>query len=335
MTIKDIARLSGFGVSTVSRALNGHPDISEETREKINRIVAEYNFVPNRNARQLKQTDSRIVLILVKGRLSLFFLPILEQMQQQLSREKRSVVVQYVPNEENEVQYAQRLATELKPGGILFLSGNYPHFQKSFGQITLPCVICGANAESLHFANLGSVSVDDYAAGCQAVEYLLAHGHREIGLICGKGSHTAQLRRQGAVDALSRWGIEVDETNCAVASYSVEEGYAAAKILLERQKPLTAIFAMSDNLAFGAMRAVADRGKQVPGDVSVVGFDGMELAFYSIPRLTTLKQPGREMASAAVSLLLDMIQQKAQAAHIHLEAKLVEGESVSTPAHYL
>ena len=129
MTIKDIARESGYAVSTVSRALNNHPDVSTQTKEKINAIVAAHQFVPNSNARQLKQQNSKSIAIIVKGSLNAFFAGIIEQMENWIAQTEYGVQVHYVEEDADELLAAEHLCRELKPLGILFLGGNIATFQ--------------------------------------------------------------------------------------------------------------------------------------------------------------------------------------------------------------
>ena len=141
MTIKDIARLSGVGVTTVSRVLNDHPDVSEETRRRVLAVVEEQNFQPNTNARHLKQQTSASIAIIVKGTMNMLFADLVERCQQLLQEAERDAAVYYLDEDDNEVAYAVRLCRERKPLGILFLGGDLEFFQAQFGHITVPCVL--------------------------------------------------------------------------------------------------------------------------------------------------------------------------------------------------
>lgn len=330
LTIKDIARISGYGVSTVSRALNGHPDVSSQARKKIQSVVREYSFVPNTNAKKLKQSFCNSILIIVKGSFNLFFSVIIEHMQSDITKAGLNALVHYVAEEENEIKSAQNLAAEHKPLGIIFLGGNISLFQKYFNQVYLPCVLCTANAEELHFKNLSSVSVDDTDGGRQATEYLLKRGHRRIGFISGylEGNPASRSRLNGSITSLDKFKLDYEKNLCIETCFSLQSGYQAASQLLKSDQKITAIFAMSDIMALGAVRAIYDSGLRVPDDISVIGYDGIELSSFSNPKLTTLKQPDENLASISVSLLLNMINKNVQATHIHLKVNLMEGESV-------
>lgn len=331
MTIKDIARESGYGVATVSRALNDHPDVSKETKEKIKAIVERYGFVPNSNARQLKVQQRKSVIIVVKGAFNLFFADILERMQVHIASEGYSAEVHYIDECANEVAVAAQLCRELKPQGVIFLGGNVAIYKRHFGEIELPCVLATTVSQELSFANLSMVGIDDCAAGAQACRYLLSSGHSAIGVIGGDRaqSYISARRYEGFCSAYGADGDVHDPSYYCTASFSLESGYTAMKKLLARHPDISAVFCMSDLLAIGAMRAVCDAGLRVPQDVSVMGFDGIELGAYCTPRLASLRQPQKQIADRSVEQLLAQIEKGAPASTSVLEASLVEGESVS------
>ena len=133
MTIKDIARLSGCGVATVSRVLNDYPDVSAATRERVLAVVKKYDFQPNSNARHLKQQTARNVAIIVKGTHNMLFADIVELAQQQIRKKEKDAAVYYLDEDANEVAFALRVCREYKPLAILFLGGDLEHFRRAFG----------------------------------------------------------------------------------------------------------------------------------------------------------------------------------------------------------
>ena len=169
MTIKDIARESGYAISTVSRALNDHPDVSEEAKARIRQVVEARGFVPNANARKLKQTEAKSIVFVVKSTANMFFAGMLVQLQQLVSRAGYDGVVQYLDEDGDEVVLARQLSRELKPRGIIFLGGSAEHFRKGFADIHLPCVLATVVSEELAFPNLSMVGVDDRKAGAAAI----------------------------------------------------------------------------------------------------------------------------------------------------------------------
>ena len=331
MTIKDIARLSGCGVATVSRVLNNHPDVSEETRRKVMAVVEEHDFQPNNNAKHLKQQAGTSIAIVVKGTQNMLFADLVEQIQARLLGKDRDAAVYYLDEEANEVAYALQLCRERKPLGVLFLGGNLDYFRESFSQIKIPCVLLTNTAAELGFSNLSSVTTDDRAAAASAVEHLLQLGHRRIGLLGGNWdcSQIAYSRVQGCRDSLERHGVPFDPGMYESCRYSMEEGYEAVGRLLARNPDLTAIFAVSDVMAMGAIRALRDMGKRVPEDISVVGYDGIAMGRYTIPRLTTIRQDTHLMAERSVEELLRNLQRHQKPVHTLIPFQLIDGESVA------
>lgn len=335
MTIKDIARMSGCGVSTVSRVLNGHRDVSDETRRRVLAVVEEQNFRPNANAKRLKQRGDRRVAVLVKGRRNLLFADLVERIQRCLAQRGQDTALYYLDEEEDEAACARQLCREHSPLGFLFLGGDLECFRRSFGEIQAPGVLLTNGAEELGFANLSSLTIDDEEAARQAICHLAEHGHRHIGVLGGNPSDTqiSHRRMMGCQRAFEELGLPFDpERQWESCRYSLSEAYEATKRLFRRAPQLTAVFAMSDVMALGCMRALADQGKQVPRDISVVGYDGVILSRYCIPRLTTVYQDTQALAEQGVELLLKQSAGSLSGpVHQTLPFRLLQGESVAVP----
>lgn len=332
MTIKDIARLSGYGVATVSRVLNDHPDVSEETRQKVMAVVEEQGFQPNANAKHLKLQNSTGIVMIVKGSMNMLFADLVGKLQSLLQDAGQDTSVYYLDEDDNEVAYACRLCRERKPLGIIFLGGDLELFRADFAPVTVPCVLLTNTAQELGFSNLSSFTTDDHLAAQQVVELLAAKGHTRIGLLGGNWScsQISYSRLIGCLDACQRLGLPFDvDRQCEPCRYSMPEAYAATKSLLERCPDLTAIFAVSDVMAMGAIRALADLGKQVPGDISVVGYDGITAGQYFLPRITTVRQDIQQLAERGVDALLRSILRRSPSEHGLVPFHMVEGESVA------
>lgn len=216
--------------------------------------------------------------------------------------------------------------------GVVFLGGDLELFQAGFAPITVPCVLLTNTARELGFRNLSSFTIDDGQAARQVVELLYEKGHRNIGLVGGNWSCTqiSYRRLTGCRDACLRLGLPFDvDRQCEPCRYSMPEAYAATKVLLERCPDLTAIFAISDVMALGAIRALCDLGKRVPEDISVVGYDGIVIGQYSLPRLTTVRQDTQQLAERGVDALLRSIQRRSPPVHELVPFHLIEGESVA------
>ncbi len=330
MTIKDLAAKTGYAVGTVSRVLNDHPNVSEKARRAILAAVAESGFELNVNAKQLKQSHGTAILIIVKGTANALFAQMVEDIQAALRPTGWPVFVDYMHGGDNEVRRAMALHREKKALGVIFLGGNLENLRADFEKLGIPGVLVTNNAESLHLAGLSSVYIDDRRAARQAVEQLLSLGHRRFVLVGGhrRYSDISRLRWEGAREAFEAAQIPFDpELDYSTCYFSADSGYTGTMELLDRGREFTAIFTMSDLMAIGAIRALGDRGLRVPQDVSVMGFDGLPLGQYLMPRLSTVEQPCTPMARKAVELLNAMIESDAQPRHEAVPFSLLYRES--------
>ena len=187
MTIKDLAALSGYSLGTVSRVLNNQPHVSEKAREQIMAIVKEQGFELNTNARNLKQTHSNNILVIVRGTHNELFAALVERLQTVATGGEYQLVVDYIGELDNEVRRAVKRVREVKPQGILFLGGSSEDFIESFAEIHIPAVLVTNSAAEFQFTNLSSVTTDDTAAAAAAVGYLADMGHKKIAVIDGCG----------------------------------------------------------------------------------------------------------------------------------------------------
>ena len=333
MTIKDIAALSGYAVGTVSRVLNGSPNVSDEARRKILAVVQAHDFRLNNNAKHLKQQSSSGVAIIVKGTENMLFASIIERLQGRIKEKGFPVLVYYIDEDDNEVEQAVQVCQERRPQGIMFLGSNLANFRSRFSTVGIPCILVTNSAAELPFENLSSVGTDGADAGDHAIEHLVRLGHREIGILGGRvwddANAAASNRYVGALRAFARNGIAFDPARqFAAARFAMQSGYEAMQVLLEKMPELTAVFAMSDVMALGAVRALQDHGRRVPEDISVIGFDGIELGRDVTPRLTTICQYGERIADRSVELLLRQIDTFTEAANEIVPFDLIPGESV-------
>ena len=331
MDIRDIAAKSGYGVGTVSRVINDQPNVSDRARERILAVMAELGYEPNSNARYLKMRSQTPVAVFVMGVGNRMFDDILGPLQAALAREDEQIVVTYLNGDIDEVRAAIDYRQARHPKGMVFLGGELESFRASFHEIETPSVLVTADASQLGFANLSSVTIDNVAAARSAVWHLLERGHRRIGIVGGNraSGQIGELRLRGAEQALREHGIELDyERDFEPCDFIEVGGYEATSRLLERTGDLTAVFALGDVVAFGALRAIVDRGLSVPGDVSLVGFDDTAFSQYSVPRITTIRQDAARLAERAAQLLLGALRDGSSATHELVDFELVERESV-------
>ena len=316
-TIKDVARICGVGVSTVSRAINNHPDINPDTKEKIMRVIEENHYIPNNSARNLKRTESNAIAILIKGIDNPFFLAMFKIFEQELGSQNYTFILQRVQQEEDELAVAEQLAKEKRLRGIIFLGGRVDREAKEFRTLSVPYVLCTfAPDKSLLTPEVNYVSIDDEEESFRLVDYLCSLGHKKIAIIlpiyADRG--IGRTRYSGYLRALKKHGIEPDPglilyMKDDIEAYTLANGYAVTKELLESGREFTALFTISDTTAIGACKALLEAGKRVPQDYSVAGFDGIDMAMYYHPSLTTICQPKEEMARASIKMLFDLIEE--------------------------
>lgn len=330
MTIKDLAAQTGYSVGTVSRVLNHQPNVSEKARKAILDAAISCGFQLNTNAQQLKQVRSQNIIVLVKGSSNQLFGRLVENIQHQMKGSPYHLMLEYMDEDHNEVLRGVQLCRERKPRGLLFLGGNRKHFVEDFQRIDVPSVLVTNDGSDLPFPNLSSVFCNDDDAVREAMEQLIVQGHRRFAIIGGdrKVSDTTQRRYQGCLAAFNANGIDFDpDRDYTTVRFSYEGGYRGATELIGRRRDYTAIFCMADVMAMGAIRALKDHGLQVPENVSVVGFDGLTIGEFIVPRLTTISQSVDALARRSVELLKNGIESSAGSVHEIVPAQLQWRES--------
>ena len=335
ITIVEIAKRCGVGVSTVSRAINNHSDINPETKKRIMDVIRETGYIPNNSARNLKRTDAKCIAVLVKGITNPFFAPMIEVVEKEVEERKYALVMRHVEAYEDELDVALELEKEKRLRGIIFLGGNARDSADKIKQLRVPVVFTtiGSNvSDNLRRNEYSTVSVDDEKESFKLTEYLIEQGHRKIAIMT-EGSDTpsvGRLRLAGYLEALKKHRIKVDDKLIRLVDkriYTMLNGYETTKALIESGEEFTALYCISDILAVGSLRAFADAGIRVPEDVSVAGFDGQEISQYCVPRLTTIRQPGEDIAREAVKILFNIIDKDSEHRHIVFPGELVIGES--------
>lgn len=330
MTIKDIAKEAGYAVGTVSRVLNNHPDVSETARARIMEVVERYNFHINSNAKHLKQQTNTAIAIIVKGARHMLFARLVETLQGLIKDTGYACLVYYLDEDGNEVEQALRVCLERQPKGIIFLGSNYDYFRGQFEQVSIPCVMATSSARNLGYDNLSSICIDDEEAARTVIRYLIGLGHQKIGILGGRleTDNVTLARYRGCQKAFAEQNYCFDAPKqYEVARFAMDSGYRAMNRLLGKMPDVTAVFAMSDVMAIGAVRALKDHGLSVPEDVSVIGYDGIEMGEYMVPKLTTIKQPDEAIARRSVEVLLLCIAGQ-PAVHEKIPFSLMTGESV-------
>lgn len=335
VTIKDIAKMCGVGVSTVSRAINNHPDINQTTKDMIMNVIKDHNYVPNNSARNLKRQDAKCIAVLVKGISNPFFSSMIDIIERETHKRKYSFILQRVEELANELDVAIELVKEKKLRGIIFLGGNFSHNIEKLKLLTVPFVLSTTGmVDDLEKKEGSFVSVDDFKESYKIVDYLCKLGHKDIAIFAAseEDQSIGQLRFAGYEKALMDHGIEVNQDlvyrmNYDTDSYSLKTGYKLGRKFVQEGKSCTAIYAIADSLAIGVCRAIQESGFKIPEDYSIAGFDGIELGGYLTPSLTTLRQPVEDMALATIQILFDVIEESKSHRQIFFDGELLERES--------
>lgn len=340
INIKDIAKLAGVGVSTVSRVINQHPDVKAETRENVLRIIEEYNYIPNNSARNLKRTDSADVGILIKGLYNPFFAQMIGTIENILSSSGYGLLSRYngehcssqyegIRANENlrDIDIALEFVFEKKLCGLICLGGDFDNItNQDLVRLGVPIVVTSTNVdENIDRSLFSSVAIDNEQSAYDAVSYLCQMGHKKIGIITtGLGDlYTGVARTRGYMRALEDYQLSKNDLYFEVGAYTFDTAYEAMNRLLDKAPDITAVFAISDIMGIGACKAIMDRGIRVPEDISVVGFDDIDYAAYYNPALTTVRQPVTEMAECTGEMMLELLEEKESNRHIQFPTKLI------------
>ncbi len=334
MTIKDIARLADVSVSTVSRVLNNHPDVSAKAKEKVLAVVDKYNYIPNTSARELGKSTSDNIGVVVRGMANPFYTKIITVMGSLIENAGFTMVMQQIGISDDEIMTAAMMEREKHLQGLIFLGGKLDYTKEKMQRISVPYVCLTFNNQygNLDDSDYSSVCIDDNQAAYEAVEALFEHGHKKIAVLLSGAcdGSVSQVRFAGFTRALKNHGLEPDENLIIeINSYNITDAYEGMKQWLKEGQEFTALFAISDNMAMGAMKALREAGKKVPEDVAVIAIDGIEASEYMNPVLSTFCQPMEEMGREAVNLLVDIIEKEKPNRHITLKPLLRVGETLN------
>lgn len=334
MTIKDIAKACGVSVSTVSRVLNNHPDVSRSVREKVSSTVERLGYIPNNSARDLVRTRSDNIGVVVRGQDNLFFSAMVKTISREIESRGYTMVLHFIGSDDDEVMAGAILEREKKLRGLIFLGGRFDYSAETLAPVGVPFVCCTYTNcfGTLDEKDYSSVSIDDYMTAFKAVQTLIELGHRRIAVVtpATDDRSISELRYKGYRAALEDGGLDFDPELLVETEgfFEMPKAYEGTVKLAERGTEFTAVFALSDTTALAAVKALEDHGRRVPEDCSVIAIDGLTVSEYANPTLTTMVQPVEEMGKQSVAILADMIEQRQQCRHLRLEACLRPGGSV-------
>lgn len=301
-TVKEIAAAANVSVATVSRALQRPEVVSEATRLHIQEVVKRLGYTPNALARNLRTARTRLIIALLPDIANPFFSQVIRGIEQVAHENGYSVLLGETQSSlVREQAYADMVAAR-QADGIITMSHRVPAIPI---QGRLPVV----NAcEYVKDQQISSVYVDNVVGARAAVDYLVTLGHRDIAFIAGPPASPICIDREhGYRLALDAAQLPFNPALTAAGDFSIEAGERAIELLLAQGQSFTAVFCSNDEMAIGAMRALASRGLRVPQDVSVVGFDDIRFSRYMTPALTTVAQPKNALGREAMSMLIELL----------------------------
>jgi LacI family repressor for deo operon, udp, cdd, tsx, nupC, and nupG len=328
--IKDIAARTGVSIATVSNALRNPGRVSDETRKKVLSAAKKAGYTPNRLAANLRTARSGNIVVIIPDVADTLNGKIIIGIENVARERGYSVLLGNTQGSEKREREFANMTASKQADGIILMSHRLPFdLKEGQGIEALPPLVNGC--EDTGVGGVPFVAVDDRLAAADATRHLLAYGHRRIGVITGDiESASSRLRLEGFHDAMKEADLPVSDSWVAHGHYLPEDGETAARQLMMQKDRPTAVFCFSDEMALGCMHALKEQGFNVPGDVSVMGFDGIPFARYASPPLTTIAQPTEQIGAACARILFDLIEGKPPATMKNfLPHKLVVRDSTS------
>ena len=328
-TLKDVAKLAGVSTATVSHVINGTRFVSEELQEKVNNAMAQLDYRPNMMARALKMGNQKTIGVIVPDCTNPFFAEISRSIDRYCFSKGYNIILCNTDNNlEQQSSYTNMLISKHIDGVIFISSDNTDDEINKFLKNSIPVVIADRIGKNSH---VDSIIVDNEKGGYEATKYLINIGFRKIGCISGPSFISSSSQRVlGYKRALKEANIEIRDEFISVGDFHFAGGIAAAEKFLKLDDKVEAVFATNDMMALGFINALKNAGLSVPLDISVVGYDNIQLSQFMTPKLTTISQPLEEVAKISTDLLLEKINNKQinnSSKLIRLSPTLIERES--------
>ncbi|GEN57459.1 LacI family transcriptional regulator [Halolactibacillus alkaliphilus] len=318
-TIKEVAKLAGVSVATVSRVLNNQGYVHLDTRGKVEKAIKQLNYTPNAVARSLFKKASNTIALIIPDIANPYFPQLVKWIEKELTEAGYDLLLF---NSNNDIDKELRLLYLLEAKYIdgLLLVSNYLT-KEDVKKVTLPIVALDQFLDE----EIPSVTVDNYQGAKEAVRHLIDSGCQSIGHIVGpQDSYTSKHRLRGYLDVME----EQNKTPRIVeGEYDLTTAMEQTALLLEQYPDIDGIFAGNDVMGIGAIKVIQSLGLNVPEDIAVIGFDGIDWGTVITPELTTMAQPIQSLAQAATQLVLDLIKKKETNTHYQYKATLEKRQS--------
>lgn len=330
LTLEDIARKCGVSRSTVSRVLNNHPNVSEEVRKQVQEMIRQTGYQPHPAARALVSNRSWTCGLILPRSIDTFFTDpyypcLIQGIAQACSKQNYTFSLFLMEDEEDEDKMFAQVSRRGFMDGILFQS--YQCGDTLIDKLVdsgVPLVMLGRHLQS---KNISYVDINNIHSVEIAIQYLIDTGHRRIATITGPQNTAVGVdRKSGYLQALMKNNIAIDQSLIKEGTFTDQSGYNSMQQLLPA-KP-DAVFAASDHMALGAMRAIRENGLEIPDDISIIGFDDFPLASPSHPALTTIRQPIVQFCSKGLEMLIDLVENGSEPPRkVILEAEFIIRDS--------
>ncbi len=337
MQMADLAKLAGVSTSTVSRALSDSDLINQETRERIQTLARQFNYTINSVATNLRSGVKRTIAVVVPyevGSRQSFADPFLHGIIGSLADAltERGYEMLLSRLDAGRLDLAAALIDGGRAAGLILI-GQWRHHDQlnALAQRGLPMVVWGARLPQQRYRIVGG---DNVLGGRLVAEHLFAQGRRRMVFLGDAGLPEIAQRFRGFAQCLRKYGLPMEKRQHASASFLADSGRQTMLALIDANPTLDAVFACSDLLAMAAIGALRERGRRIPADVAVVGYDDVELAAYFNPPITTVRQPIHEAGGLMVQTLLRLIEGQPLPASAPLETRLIVRESSQAMAAY-
>lgn len=328
INIKDVALKAGVSVSTVSHVMNGTRFVRPETRDRVNAAMDNLGYRPSSLARALKMNRTMTIGMLVTNSTNPFFAEVVHGLEGKCFQHGYSLILCNVGDHtERQLAYLKTLLMRRIDALVVMTANTDPEFYRELRTLDdLPMVVLDSDAEMVACV----VGDDSVMGGMLAAQFLVERGFRRIGFLTGPVGHPRSRDRwKGCRQVLGDAGIALDSVLKVTGELTIYGGYTAMQDLLELERP-DALFAFNDLMAMGAYRAAAEAGLTIPRDLSIIGYDDLEIAAYLIPALTTIHQPSFGLGAKAAEILIEHLEKKTKLpATLTLEPRLVVRDSVA------
>ena len=329
-TMKDLSRETGLGLATISKYFNGGT-LREKNRLRIEAAVKKLHYVPNEMARSLKTQHSRVIGVVIPELSNAFITSIISSMEDILRNKGYAVIVCDCRSDPRREKDAVEFLLHRQVDGLINMATDMSGVHlKAALSAGIPILLIDRLIESLR-GRTSAVIIDNAYAASQAVQKLIDLGHRQIGIILGSPNlYTTSQRLNGYLDALHKAGIPSADEYIRYGDYTMDGGYQAVRELLKLECRPTALFVTNFEMTLGTMLALQHSLIRVPEDLSVIGFDRLELFGAVFPDLTLIRQPQLSIGREAANLMLDLLSSKDNPVHriVTLSTELTEGKSV-------